>query len=391
MAIILIPGIKGSKLADTYPSEFQVRWSLEDMVVGDVFEDLLDFELRDGLYDRSDVHLFREWELINFAYERMVKRLRAWVDRRLYTFPYDWRKPLDASSERLLEFMEHVQAKLARDGEPTTLSFVTHSMGGLLLRSALERRRPNPLRDVERIVFIAPPFRGACDIPKALIAGERNGWLGEDEDSRRVARSFPSVYQLVPSFDRATVDAGTGAELDLFASGSWQQNVVEGREFQPRLLANAEAFVRAASARHGGESPAPMISESFLRRHADKILVLMSVGCRTVLRIPVKVDNPPNRNWFDFTSVLEDERGDGRVHLKSAAVRGLTLAAYRGAAGHALVCRDRLIINSTSAWLQEGRLVKMTPRTPRLSHNRRRSRFFEPWDGREASFGEHVV
>ena len=43
MAIIFVPGIKGTKLVDTYPTDFKVRWSLEDMVVGSVFEDTLDF------------------------------------------------------------------------------------------------------------------------------------------------------------------------------------------------------------------------------------------------------------------------------------------------------------------------------------------------------------
>ncbi len=54
MAIIFVPGIKGTKLLDTYPTDFKVRWSLEDMVVGNIFEDTLDFELKEGLYDVDD-------------------------------------------------------------------------------------------------------------------------------------------------------------------------------------------------------------------------------------------------------------------------------------------------------------------------------------------------
>ncbi len=54
MAIIFVPGIKGTKLVDTYPTDCKVRWSLEDMVVGNIFEDTLDFELKEGLYDVGD-------------------------------------------------------------------------------------------------------------------------------------------------------------------------------------------------------------------------------------------------------------------------------------------------------------------------------------------------
>jgi len=36
MAIILVPGIKGTELVDTYPLDWPTRWSLEDMVVGDI-------------------------------------------------------------------------------------------------------------------------------------------------------------------------------------------------------------------------------------------------------------------------------------------------------------------------------------------------------------------
>ncbi len=36
MAIVLIPGIKGSELVDSYLLSWPRRWSMEDMVVGDI-------------------------------------------------------------------------------------------------------------------------------------------------------------------------------------------------------------------------------------------------------------------------------------------------------------------------------------------------------------------
>jgi hypothetical protein len=37
---------------------------------------------------------------------------------------------------------------------------------------------------------------------KMLVAGEKDGWFGSDEDYRRIARGFPSVYALTPSYRR---------------------------------------------------------------------------------------------------------------------------------------------------------------------------------------------
>ncbi len=391
MAIIFVPGIKGTKLVDTYPTDFKVRWSLEDMVVGNIFEDTLDFELQEGLYDVDDTHLFREWELINYAYERIVERLRKWITPQLYTFPYDWRKPIEWNAKRLKAFIEHVQGKLKADGQEPTVSFFTHSMGGLVLRSALGLGRPKPFDGIGRIAFVAPPFRGSCGIPEVLIAGEKNGWFSNEEDFRKLARSFPSIYQMIPSFENAAIAAKDGRELNLFNIKNWQQNVAQGKEFKQKFLVNAEAFLKGSDANQGGSSDAPILSDTELRRHADQIAVILSVGYDTRYQIAVETENLKNKNWFNFKEKREDKNGDERVHLKSAAIQGITLAAYDGAASHGVVCRDSTIIKSVSLWLQGRKLLKMKARTPRHSIKRRSKTYFEPWDGKESSFSKHIV
>lgn len=392
MATILVPGIKGSKLVDTYPPDFQVRWSLEDLVAGDLFEDPLDFELRDGLYDADDQHVFREWELMNAAYKPMIHRLRKWVDKRLYLFPYDWRLPIEHNAIRLNEFIDYLAAKLEERGG-RAMHFVAHSMGALLLRSALGLRRPRPFHGIGRIVFIAPPFRGTCEAARVLVAGEKYGWLGNSEDFRKLARGFQSVYQLQPSFAGALVNAANGKGLDAFDVTCWQRNVVRAPTFRADFLANAEAFLKAGRAVHGGHSDAPMLSEAGLRRHAPNILILQSAGHPTLRRVPVACNNRPNPNWFDFAGGVSDELGDGRVHLRSSAIRGITLAAYHGAKLHGLSCRDETIINSVAMWLQEGRLIRMRPRNRRdpVRRKQRQADYFMPWDGKAGSLHSHIV
>ncbi|MFQ5409806.1 MAG: hypothetical protein ACE5FI_15460, partial [Anaerolineales bacterium] len=110
MPIILVPGIKASKLIDTYPTGYEVRWSAEDIAFGDLFESPLDFELLEGRYD-SGRHLFREYEVIAYPYGRLIHFLRREVDPQTYVFTYDWRKRIEDSAHKLNELIEEVLGK----------------------------------------------------------------------------------------------------------------------------------------------------------------------------------------------------------------------------------------------------------------------------------------
>ncbi|HEX7111850.1 MAG TPA: hypothetical protein VF216_05350, partial [Mizugakiibacter sp.] len=163
MAIVFIPGIKGSELVDSYPLDWPVRWSLEDMTVGDIFENPLDLMLGDGRHDLGDAHWMRPFRLIRYAYAPLLAKLRAWkAPEPVHVFTYDWRKPVELAAARLVQFIGEVEDRERMHGRGAPLSFVTHSMGGLVLRSALGLRNArDPFAGIGRVVFIAPPFRGA--------------------------------------------------------------------------------------------------------------------------------------------------------------------------------------------------------------------------------------
>lgn len=392
MAIVLVPGIKGSELVDSYPLSWPTRWSLENMVIGDIGENPIDLALIEGRYDAHDDHHMRAARPIRYAYGEMTGKLRAWrAPEAVHVFSYDWRKPLELSATKLAAFCGELQGRYKALGRREILHFVTHSMGGLVLRAALPLRNArDPFDGIGRVVFIAPPFRGAIGAAKMLVAGEKDGLFGTDEDYRKIARTFPSVYMLTPSYAGAATDE-RGHELDLFDARHWQANVRDGGEFQTRFLTNAEAFVRGRKAIFGGGSSAPMLADTVLAANADKILVLQSVGHRTPLTLPVQTSNPRNQNWFDFSGSIEDLHGDGRVHLRSAAVTGVTLAAYGGALDHGRVCRDSTIINMVSLWLEGKKALRITPRGPEHSANRRGRSYFDVWDGDVASLERHIV
>ena len=392
MAIVFIPGIKGSELIDSYPLDWPRRWSLEDMVIGDLVENPHDFSLTEGRYDAADGHWMRPGRLIHYAYGAMIAKLRQWKQPEpVYTFSYDWRKPLELSAQRLVRAMDVLSGREQAAGRTPELKFITHSMGGLLLRSALGlRNRRNPFDGIGRTVCIAPPFRGSIGAPYALVVGEKDGWFGTDEDYRSIARTFPSVYQMTPSWHAAAIDS-EGRPLDLFNAANWQANVRDGGQFRARFLADAEAFVRGRAGQFGGVSDAPMLSDAILARHADKVLVLCGAGIETHRQLPVETDNTRNPNWFDFAGARSDPNGDGRVHFLSAAIRGVALAAFRNAGQHALLCRDERVTNLTSLWLEGHKALKMTRRTAQHSVARPSRSYFESWDGKADSFAQHVV
>jgi hypothetical protein len=185
-------------------------------------------------------------------------KLADWLSRRftltratdsqpgnLVEFPYDWRLSNQLNAHRLADtVVPHLERwrHHTQNGE-AKLILICHSMGGLVARWFLEVLGG---RDLTRmLITIGTPYQGSINALDALVNGLflRLGPVGISLE--QLVRSFPSVYQLLPTYP--CLDHGDGqlqglSGLDLPNMGS--VDVKEGQTFHARISAAVEKAPR---------------------------------------------------------------------------------------------------------------------------------------------------
>lgn len=100
------------------------------------------------------------------AYGEICEQLAG--SHRVLPFPYDWRQPLDVLGERLGAFLD---VQLQQTTQPVRL--LAHSMGGLVVRACILRRRDvmDALmrRDGARLVMAGTPHQGSHSMVENLL------------------------------------------------------------------------------------------------------------------------------------------------------------------------------------------------------------------------------
>lgn len=311
---IIVPGIKGSSLENFYSLEPDSTWSEVDaaktMLFGPTFEDLaLDPTAK---FDRSLHVVTRANGVLPIAYASLVSTLRQRREMPVYVFPYDWRYSVETAAAKLEELarMVHAKIKVAKPSWSGKIDFVCHSMGGLVFRSFL---RKFPTDEIGRVVFMAVPHRGSLDAAEAMIRGETTLFGGRKE-MRKLARTFPGVYELLPRFTGSVVDS-KGKELDIFKIESWQQNVTARVEAEKNGFDVEQGHLDDAK-RVIGHLADP-IGESL---DADGLLSIYGVRPKSTL-VQVRVGDNANRD-YDFDHATRGD-GDGVVPAVSAVFAGV--------------------------------------------------------------------
>jgi len=245
---------------------------------------------------------------------------------------YDWRRDVVSLGESLA-------ARIDADGHEN-VAIVAHSMGGLVARAALTHAAG---KRVSQIVTLGTPNSGAVGAVQALRGTysvvRKLGMLDLKHDAEFLAReifsSFPGVYALLPSGDRA----GT---LDLFDPSAWPAH---GPGPDAALLRAASGLVRR-------------LAPADARFH-------VIVGCNriTATRVALRGDD------FEYEYTL---RGDGTVPMELARLDG---ARHRYVdCDHSDLPLSDLVIAGTLDLLKTGRTRRFSTAARIRSNTRTRVR-----------------
>ena len=337
--VIVVPGITASDLDDEYTLPPEAVWTT----------------VRKRSYERILLHPEdQRYELVEPArvaargpfplvYEELIEELRDGLSEDqpsgpvpVYPFGYDWRLPLDRIEERFGAFVDEVVARTRlmkhyRDSEfadNPKVSLIGHSMGGLIIAGYVQRTSGGI---VDKVVTLGSPFQGSHEAILKLATGTAD--LGDDSGNareRRMARTTPSLYHLLPSFDDA-LDVDDGLPADIFDPEAWQPNVVETIERQVNDwgVSGRELFKQMldAAAEHRSRTSEMKLAEHGLTETDWLAVAGADAETRVGLRVRAGDEGQPRfdlrsaerRNrWKSDDESVRRETGDGTVPLAGA-------------------------------------------------------------------------
>jgi len=318
--IIVIPGIQGTTLSDINKPDFAKRWT----GIRKFYDDLYDLELslngktdvvEDVLIERSDVEDLAYSEIINYLKKKGFP---------VYIFGYDWRKSNMDTATELLKLLDHLKLKLGEEGKH--FNFLTHSMGCLVVSCLFKLLATQGAVNqyINKVIFTVPPFMGSTEAVFHLIIG-KSRLLNSAEDFRKVARTFPSMFELCPVYPGA-MEFADGSDFSIYTyNDCWQQNLTKpdkdkiAEQYQTRL--KDLEHVRDQNNLIFDFSDSTKLDPAVLSR----LCVIAGTGTKTQEKIRVKPGLDPSGNFkniFDFgeKDELQNDNGDGTVHLNSAMI-----------------------------------------------------------------------
>lgn len=326
--VILIPGIEATALANTNTFDFASVWNAYDSIGTSLFTKvtgpyITDRLQLDPLYDEQNNSLIERNHMARLPYERTVinlanKLAEAGDNSPIYLFGYDWRLSNAVNGKRLFDFTQYLKKKLAVNKEDPWegFRFLTHSMGGLLFSCYLGELKGH-YDDIDKAVITAPPFWGSPYALIHMIKGDGgvksflNSVFGRNEDIRKVVRTYPAVYELLPWYDQSVVYEDSGKNVDLTQSNQWQSNIGDDipEVFKARLKDLAEF-------RSNKLFPLHKLPEELRTR----ILVIAGSGDDTASQLKVRKVQGKISNFviIDDKRSVKIETGDGTVPLQSA-------------------------------------------------------------------------
>jgi pimeloyl-ACP methyl ester carboxylesterase len=251
----------------------------------------------------------------------------------LFILYYDWRRSNFDSARELKGLIDRTPALKGKD-----IDILAHSMGGLITKIYLHENANDS--HVVRFIGLGVPSRGSM----SALAEMTNGWGGFENwlaggvrTIRRVMFSFPSLYELFPSYDHCCrfgrpVPGGytdfDPTDAKLWQTGDW---IPPEQRTSPRLEVLLEGLDNARKLSALLRQPFPNTVEQTL-----------FAGDKFSTNLYLYVD-PNDKTWehWHFTQSV----GDGTVSLWSAADSdwpGRSLPAF---VDHATIFDDQWVAN----------------------------------------------
>ena len=249
----------------------------------------------------------------------------------LFEFPYDWRRPIEHSADRLRQHID----RWCGDNPNRKFSLVAHSMGGLVSRTYLARHPAHAEKHINRLIMHGTPNFGAANAIDNLINGNSMmatvDQLNAKNDMKSLVYCLPSVYQLLPAppeFFPSGREYPVG--FDLYDARSWQmqniqQNYLDGARNLYQTLATSDPQI-----------PINVIAGAHIETMVSA-------------RLAFQADVP----HLEMTSVDRGENsGDGTVPLWSADLPGASI--YYVQAVHRALPGNKKVIRASIDLIQNG-------------------------------------
>ncbi|UZS00202.1 lipase family alpha/beta hydrolase [Chondrinema litorale] len=306
--IIIIPGIQGTKLSNINKNDFDTIWS----GIHKYFDNLYDLTLElDGETDKTKEVIIERQDVEDIAYSEIINFLKH-KGYPIYIFGYDWRKSNIISGKKLYEFVRIIQKK----HNISKINFITHSMGCLVFSGFFKQLSPKTEMQniIEKVIFTVPPFQGSVEAMFNIIIG-KSKLFNSSDDFRKIARTFPSIFELCPVYNDAISFNDSTTEFDLYNFEHWQQknNLDDDTKEQFETRLNELKKVRCDN----------NLIFDFSKLSVElrkNMLVIAGIGDETQKQLKVNSKSKIVKNQFIFSKEDEDDNGDGTVHLKSAEV-----------------------------------------------------------------------
>ncbi|HKQ49724.1 MAG TPA: alpha/beta fold hydrolase [Phycisphaerae bacterium] len=267
-------------------------------------------------------------------------------------FPYDWRKSLRASADAMRDVILKTHADYGKK-----VHLVGHSMGGLMIRTALMIHGQQLWPKIDKIVYIGTPHFGSPSIAGYL---KNHLWGWEQLAivgmflSRETFRTMRGALSLLPA--PAGVYPGTRngekhpcANFDLYKASDWKLEIKADATVRLQvILDEVRQFYTDLYNWH----------DDLLQEYKDKMLMIAGVGQDGLFRL--EFDTILWGSWERTKKITARQKcdvnyeGDGRVPLASAQIEDVTTRYVEGE--HGGLPNIPAVAQDVLAWLTGGNL-----------------------------------